>query len=45
MGIFRLPGQAYDWVYRSWGWWGVAFSALGLCLLLVSIMIWFDRRR
>jgi hypothetical protein len=45
MGIFKLPGRAYDYVYASYGWWGVAFGALGLVLLIVSIMIYFDRRR
>ena len=45
MGIFRMPGRAYDYVYHSYGWWGIAFAALGLVLGIVAIMVWFDRRR
>ena len=45
MGIFRLPGQAYDYVYHSYGWWGIAFGALGVMLCIISGTVWFDRRR
>ena len=45
MGIFRLPGEAYDYVYGGYGWFGVAFAALGLVLAVISVMVWFDRRR
>jgi hypothetical protein len=45
MGIFRMPGRAYDYVYASFGWWGVAFAILGFVLFIISIMVWFDRRR
>ncbi len=45
MGILRLPGRAYDYVYGGYGWFGVAFAGVALVLLIVGIMIWFDRRK
>jgi hypothetical protein len=45
MGIFRVPGQVYDFVYDGYGWFGLAFAALLLILTVVGIMVWFDRRR
>ena len=45
MGIFRIPGQIYDSVYNSFGWFGVAVGALLLILGVISIFVWFDRRR
>ncbi len=45
MGIFRLPGQAYDHIYATYGWFGVAFAGLGVVLAVIGIMVWFDRRR
>lgn len=45
MGIFKLPGRAYDYINVNYGWWGVAFAALGVVLLIVSTMVYFDRRR
>jgi len=45
MGILRLPGRIYDHVYAGYGWFGVAFGALGLIVFVIAVMIWFDRRR
>lgn len=45
MGIFRIPGQLYDQVYNSYGWFGVAFGGVGVVLLFICILVWFDRRR
>jgi hypothetical protein len=45
MGILHLPGRLYDQVYASYGWFGIAFAALGLVLAIVGVMIWFDRRK
>ena len=45
MGIFSLPGRLYDQLYSSYGWFGVAFAGVGIVLLFVMVMIWFDRRR
>lgn len=45
MGIFRIPGQMYDYVYNGFGWFGVAFAGLGVVLGVVFVMIWFDRRK
>jgi hypothetical protein len=45
MGILRLFGSVYDQVYNSLGWFGIGFSSLGVVLLFVGIMIWYDRRR
>jgi hypothetical protein len=45
MGIFRLPGRLYDQLYTGYGWFGVAFAALGIVVLIIAIMVWFDRRR
>ena len=45
MGIFSLPGRLYDQLYFSYGWFGVAFAGVGIVLLFVMILIWFDRRR
>jgi hypothetical protein len=45
MGILRIPGRMYDYVYNGFGWFGVAFAALMVVLVIVAIMIWFDRRR
>jgi hypothetical protein len=45
MGIFRLPGQAYDYVHHNFGWWGVAFAVLGVVLCFIGTLVWLDRRR
>ena len=45
MGIFRMPGELYDHVYSTYGWFGIAFGGVGLVLVIIGIMIWFDRRR
>jgi len=45
MGILRIPGQLYDSLYSSYGWFGVAFAALFCVLVIVGIMTWIDRRR
>ena len=45
MGILRLPSRAYDYVYGCYGWFGVAFAGVALVVLVVCIMIWFDRRK
>jgi len=45
MGILRIPGRMYDQVYGSYGWFGVAFGGLALIVLVIGIMVWFDRRR
>ena len=43
MGILRLPVQVYDQLHASYGWFGVAFTGVGLVVAIVSVMIWFDR--
>lgn len=45
MGLFRIPGRIYDSIYGGYGWFGVAFAALGLVLLIIAVMVWFDRRK
>lgn len=45
MGILRLPGRIYDSVYGNYGWFGLAFAGVGVVVLIVAIMIWFDRRK
>jgi hypothetical protein len=45
MGILRIPGQIYDHIYGSYGWFGVAFAALGVVLLIIAVLTWFDRRK
>jgi hypothetical protein len=45
MGILRVPGRIYDYLYNGFGWFGLAVAALLLVLAIVSIMVWFDRRR
>jgi hypothetical protein len=45
MGILRLPGQVYDHLHASFGWFGVAFAGVAVVVGIVGILIWFDRRR
>jgi hypothetical protein len=45
MGILRLPTQLYDHLHATYGWFGVAFSGVGAVLLIVAVLIWFDRRK
>jgi len=35
----------YDQIYGSYGWFGIAFAALGVVVGVVAITVWFDRRR
>ena len=45
MGILHLPGQIHAYLYGHYGWFGVAFAGVGVVVLIVGVMIWFDRRR
>ncbi len=43
--ITNYPGQAYDYVYGHYGLTGLIVAGVGLVVAVVSIMVWFDRRR
>ena len=45
MGILHIFSRTYDYVHSSYGWFGVAFSGVGIVLAIVGVMIWFDRRK
>ena len=43
--IFRIPTRAYEYVYYTYGWFGVLFAGLAVVLAIVTVCIWWDRRR
>jgi len=43
--ILSYPGQAYDYVYGNYGTVGLIIAGLLIVVTVVSVMVWFDRRR
>jgi hypothetical protein len=43
--IISLPGQAYDYVYGHYGTIGLIIAGLLIVVTIVSVMVWFDRRK
>ena len=43
--ITSYPSQAYDYVYGQFGLTGLIVAGVALVVSVVSMMIWFDRRR
>ena len=43
--LTSLPGQAYDFVYGSYGSVGLIVAGVALVVAIVSVLVWFDRRK
>ena len=39
------PGQAYDYIYGNFGLTGLIVAGVGIVVAIVSMMVWFDRRK
>jgi hypothetical protein len=39
------PGTAYNHLYTSYGWWGVAFAGMGIILVGIVVWLWLERRK
>lgn len=43
--ILSMPGQAYDYVYGQHGTVGLIVVGVMIVVAVVSVLIWFDRRK
>jgi hypothetical protein len=43
--ISSYPEQAYNYVYGSYGTVGLIVAGVGIVVAIVSVMVWFDRRK
>jgi hypothetical protein len=43
--ILSKPGQIYDYIYGNYGTVGLIVSGVMIVVAIVSICIWFDRRK
>jgi hypothetical protein len=43
--LTSLPGQAYDYVYGSYGNVGLIVGGVVVVVAIVSVLVWLDRRK
>ncbi|HJZ92189.1 MAG TPA: hypothetical protein VKE40_15040 [Gemmataceae bacterium] len=43
--ITAMPGKAYDYINGHFGTVGLIVTGVAIVVLIVSILIWFDRRK
>jgi hypothetical protein len=43
--LTSYPAQAYDYVYGNFGLTGLIVAGVGIVVAIVSMMVWFDRRK
>jgi hypothetical protein len=43
--IAAMPGKAYDYIYGQFGTVGLIVTGVAIVIAIVSVLIWFDRRK
>ena len=43
--VASYPGQAYDYIYTNFGLTGLIIAGVAIVVAVVSMMVWFDRRK